>query len=81
MARSATTRVKTAASNNNADVAIKSHPTSFWLDDETKATLERLMEELGTSRSEVVREAIKRMGGDDRSNEIRKLVNRLSEIA
>lgn len=76
----AKTKVKAEASNSNDAAAIKSHPTSFWLDDETKATLERLMEELDTSRSEVVREAIRRMGGDNRLNEIRKLVNRLSEI-
>ena len=59
---------------------VKSHPTSFWLDDETKATLERLMEERGISRSEVVREALRRMGQDDNRNEIRRLLEELDKI-
>lgn len=60
---------------------VKSHPTSFWLDDETKAILERLMQEFDISRSEVVRDAIRRMGADDDRNEIRRLVDALSNLA
>lgn len=53
------------------------HPTSFWLDDEDKETLNRLTHELGLNRSAVVREALRRMGADDRSAEVRRLVAEL----
>lgn len=66
--------------NAGTDSGTKSHPTSFWLDEETKATLERLMEERGISRSEVVREALRRMGEDKSRNEIRRLVDELDRI-
>lgn len=55
----------------------KAQPTSFWLDDETKGTLDRLTRELGLNRSAVVREAIRRMVSDDRSAEVRRLVAEL----
>lgn len=55
----------------------KTHPTSFWIDDETKSTLMRLGQELGLNRSAVVREAIRRMGSDDRNAEVRRLVAQL----
>ena len=74
--------VRESEKQMSAGDGTKSHPTSFWLDDETKSTLERLMEELGTTRSDVIREAIRRMGDKEERNrnEIRKLVNKLSEI-
>ncbi len=52
-------------------------PTSFWLDDETKGTLDRLTRELGMNRSAVVREAVRRMVSDDRSAEVRRLAAEL----
>ncbi len=39
-----------------ADNGPKAQPTSFWLDDETKGTLDRLTHELGLNRSAVVRD-------------------------
>jgi predicted DNA-binding protein len=52
-------------------------PTSFWLDDETKNTLDRLTRELGMNRSAIVREAIRRMISDEESAEVRRLVAEL----
>lgn len=52
-------------------------PTSIWLDQESKATLFRLGEELGMNRSAVVREALRRMGADDSTAEVRRLVAEL----
>lgn len=54
-----------------------SHPTSFWLDDETKDALAQLGKELGLNRSAVVREAIHRMNTGDRNAEVRRLVHEL----
>lgn len=54
-----------------------SHPTSFWLDDETKDSLARLTQDLGLNRSAVVREAIRRMSAQDNNFEIRRLVHEL----
>lgn len=62
---------------NNGPVRVRPHPTSFWLDDETKRTLDQLTHELGLNRSAVVREAIRRMVSDDRSAEVRRLVAEL----
>lgn len=56
---------------------VRRHPTSVWFDDETKATLDRLTQELGLSRSKVVREAIRRMVADDKAVEVRRLVAEL----
>lgn len=58
----------------------KAQPTSFWLDDETKRTLNRLTRELGLNRSAVVREAIRRMVLDDQSTEVRRLVAELGRV-
>lgn len=55
------------------------HPTSFWLDDEAKDLLSSLVEDLGMTRSAVVREAIKRMATDPQMAEIRRLVHELSK--
>lgn len=55
----------------------RTQPTSFWLDDETKRTLDHLTRELGMNRSAVLREAIRRMVADDSSAEIRRLVAEL----
>lgn len=55
-------------------------PTSFWLDEETKGTLDRLTQELGMNRSAVVREAIRKMVADDRSAEVRRLVAELGRV-
>ena len=52
-------------------------PTSFWLDEETIASLTRLGEELGLNRSAVIREAIRRMSADDQDAEVRRLVREL----
>ena len=58
----------------------KRHPTSFWLDDETLAALERLVTELNLNRSAVVREALRRMVAEDRSTEVRRLVAELQQV-
>lgn len=63
-------------SNTNGPVT-KAQPTSFWLDDESKSTLDRLTRELGLNRSAVVREALRRMVADDHSAEVRRLVAQL----
>lgn len=55
------------------------HPTSFWLDDESKNLLSGLVEDLGMTRSAVVREAIKRMATDPQMTEIRRLVHELEK--
>lgn len=52
-------------------------PTSLWLDEDTKTILEKLQEDLGLNRSEVVREAIRRMVADDQTAEVRRLVAEL----
>lgn len=60
------------------DNGSRTRPTSIWLDDETKAIVETLGEELGLNRSELIREAIRRMVADDKTAEIRLLVAELS---
>jgi predicted DNA-binding protein len=55
----------------------KTQPTSFWLNNETKSTLDRLTQELGMNRSAVVREALRRMASDTNSTEVRRLVAEL----
>lgn len=55
-------------------------PTSFWLDDETRSSLDRLTEELGLNRSAVVREAVRRMVAKDKSTEVRRLVAELERV-
>jgi len=55
----------------------KIYPTSFWLDEEAKDTLARLVKDLGLNRSQVVREALRRMVADDRTAEVRHLVAQL----
>lgn len=55
------------------------YPTSFWLDDEAKNLLTALAEDLGMTRSAVVREAIKRMATDPQMAEIRRLVHELEK--
>lgn len=62
---------------SNHEPGPKRTPTSFWLDDETKSSLERLTQELGLNRSAVVREAIRRMVSEDKSTEVRRLVAEL----
>lgn len=52
-------------------------PTSVYLDLESRATLYRLVDELGMNRSAVVREALRRMGADDNTAEVRRLVAQL----
>ncbi len=63
-----------------ADNGPKAQPTSFWLDDETKGTLDRLTHELGLNRSAVVREAIRRMVSDESKAEVRRLVAELERV-
>lgn len=58
----------------------KNHPTSFYLDDETITVLKGLVEDLGMNRSAIVREAIKRMSGDVKMAEVRKLVRKLEKM-
>ena len=58
----------------------KRQPTSFWLDDETKSSLDRLTKELGLNRSAVVREAIRTMATDNQSTEVRRLVAELERV-
>jgi len=55
-------------------------PTSFWLDNETKGTLDRLTRELGMNRSAIVREAIRRMVSEEKSAEVRRLVAELERV-
>ena len=43
-------------------------PTSVRLDSETEALLRRLAEERGASRSEILREAIRRLGEERRGS-------------
>jgi len=62
---------------NNGPEPRRRLPTSFWLDDETKGTLDRLTRELGMNRSAIVREAIRRMVSDDKSADVRRLVAEL----
>ena len=52
-------------------------PTSIWLDDETREILGRLTKDLGMNRSEVFREALRRMVAEDQSSEVRRLVAEL----
>lgn len=52
-------------------------PTSLWLDDDTRAILDKLTKELGMNRSEVMREAIRRMVTDEQAAEVRRLVAEL----
>ena len=54
-------------------------PTSFWLDDETQATLVKLAGQTGMSRSAIVREAIRLMDADPSQAKIRKLVKDLAK--
>ena len=58
-------------------------PTSFWIDVDTRELLTELTEQLGMSRSAVVREAIRLMHADTsdqgaRRAEVRRLVKELS---
>lgn len=57
-----------------------SQPTSFWLDDETKDSLNQLTQELGLNRSAVVREAIRRMVTKSDDTEVRRLVAELERV-
>ena len=61
----------------NREPGRKTHPTSFWLDDETKDALNRLTQELNLNRSAVVREAIQKMASKDKNTEVRRLVAEL----
>lgn len=63
--------------SDNGSEPRRAQPTSFWLDDETKGTLDRLTRELGMNRSAIVREAIRRMVSEDKSAEVRRLVAEL----
>lgn len=54
-------------------------PTSFWLDDDTLATLEKLASKTGMSRSGIMREAVRLMDADPKQAEIRKLVTQLAK--
>lgn len=58
----------------------KTLPTSFWLDEDTRAILDELTEQLGTSRSAVVRDAIKLMSSDPKMSTVRRLVAELSKV-
>lgn len=64
-------------SSNHEPGRAKPLPTSIWLDDETRDALDRLKRELGLNRSEVVREAIRKMVAEDKSAEVRRLVAEL----
>jgi predicted transcriptional regulator len=55
-------------------------PTSFWIDDESRALLQEISKETGMSRSAVVREAIKGLHGDRRMAKVRRLVNELHQV-
>lgn len=58
-------------------------PTSFWIDDETFEILKELVEDLGISRSHVVRDAIRRMAGktgDVDVTEARRLLRQLEKV-
>lgn len=55
-------------------------PTSLYIDEETLKLADELAEEMGTSRSALFREAIRRMREDERGNEIRSLVTRLFKV-
>jgi predicted transcriptional regulator len=57
-----------------------SYPTSFWLDDESKALLVGLVADLDMNRSAVVREAIRRMATDPQMTEVRRLVRELEKV-
>lgn len=53
-------------------------PTSLWLDEETRQLLEGLAADAGTSRSQVIREAIRKMADDKHEAEVRRLVAALA---
>lgn len=55
-------------------------PTSFWLDAETQAILDGLTDDLGLSRSAVVRNAIRLMKSDPQMDTVRKLVAELGKV-
>src|SRR5262245_19568993 len=57
--------------------AVTERPTSFWLNDESRALLKRMADETGLSQSALVREAIKTMSDDKQMAEVRSLVRRL----
>ena len=61
------------------DNSRKTLPTSFWLDVETRAILEALVNDLGMNRSAVVREAIRRMATDPVMTDVRRLVHELEK--
>lgn len=63
--------------DDNGKASGSSQPTSFWLDPETRATLDKLVLKLGISRSAIVREAIRSMAEDDAMIDIRLLVGEL----
>ena len=51
--------------------------TSFWLDHESRELLSELVEELGMSRSQVVREGLRALKGDKQMTHVRRLVDQL----
>ena len=55
-------------------------PTSFWIDDQSRAILNRLSAETGLSRSALVREAIKTMDSDKQMGQVRSLVRQLDKV-
>ncbi len=55
-------------------------PTSFWIDDQSRAILSRLSAETGLSRSALVREAIKTMDSDKQMGQVRSLVRQLDKV-
>lgn len=60
---------------------LRALPTSIWLDEPTREILDDLCDQLDMSRSEVMREAIRRMSSnEDHSAEIRRLVAKLSKL-
>lgn len=55
-------------------------PTSFWLDADTREILDSLTQELGMSRSAVVRDAIRLMKADPEMDSVRRLVAELGKV-
>lgn len=56
-------------------------PTSFWLDAETKETLDLLVLERGLSRSKIVTIAIHAMAERDAEGEMREVRRLVSELS
>lgn len=61
-------------------MATTERPTSFWIDDESRAILSKLAAETGLSRSALVREAIKTMDSDKQMGQVRSLVRQLDKV-